>query len=442
MAGGGDRDVSGYRASMLSEAKIVAITRLGLAGARRDTCCLLAGTALLLALMPSTARAASAITKLGPPPPVFVQPCPGKKVVGPFHTRGSQVYGKGNVPFISYGVTVAFSLDAKTWRSGATAKGDMDEKEIGWAATDWCANTVRIQVNQDLLLPTGGLTNVNVSYLKAIEAEVSDAVSSGLVVVLNDSTESSVNGGSETGPTLTTFSFWLWMASIYGSDPAHVIFDPFNEPRDTNSAMSATQTWNTWFNGNGSYYGMNELAGWVHFIAPRNLLWIEGPNFSDSFAGMVPKYLIPLPNVVYAVHHPKGTDDQKNWTAAFGYLVGKGIPVVEGEWTNFAGGGGGDSACWPNAPTQVPEYLNSYLTGLHIGLSAYTLNSGRLLRQLYAPKTGKEISPDPVEPTVFPQGKTTIGWSCSPSAYKSPGTAGTEGAGEAIYDFFKARNHA
>jgi hypothetical protein len=418
----------------------VTTTRPGLARARRDLPCLLAVTALLLALMGTVARTASASATSGPPPPVYVKPCAGKKVVGPFTTRGSQVYGKGNVPFVSYGVTVAFSLDAKTWRSGATAKGDMDEKEIEWAAKDWCANTVRIQVNQDLLLPTGGLTNVNVSYLKAIEAEITDAESFGLVVVLNDSTESSANAGNETGPTLTTFSFWLWMASIYRSDSAHVIFDPFNEPRDTNSQMSLTQTWDTWFNGNGAYYGMNVLAQWVHFIAPRNLLWIEGPNFSDSFAGMVPKYLIRLPNVVYAIHHPQGTDIQKNWTAAFGYLHADRIPVVEGEWTNFAGGGGGDSACWPNAPAQVPQYLNSYLASRDIGLSAYTLNSGRLLRQLYAVKTGKKTGPNPLEPTVFPQGKATIGWSCSPSAYKSPGTAGTEGAGEAIYDFFKARN--
>ena len=91
------------------------------------------------------------------------------------------------------------------------------------------------------------------------------------------------------------------------------------------------QAWNTWFNGNGTYYGMNLLAKWVHFVAPRNLLWIEGPNYSDSFAGIYPNYLIRLPNVVYAIHHPLaqgGMDDPAAWNAAFGYLVGKGIPVV------------------------------------------------------------------------------------------------------------------
>jgi hypothetical protein len=199
------------------------------------------------------------------------------------------------------------------------------------------------------------------------------------------------------------------MASIYASDSAHVIFDPFNEPRDTNSQMSP-QAWNTWFNGNGTYYGMYLLAKWVHFIAPRNLQWIEGPNYSDSFHGMYPKYLIQVPNVVYAIHHPlaqRGMDDPAAWTAAFGYLLGHGIPVVEGEWTNFAGAGTGNSACWPDAITRVPMYLNSYLTANHIGLSAYTLNSGRMLRQLYAVKNGKPIktSPNPLEPTVFPRGE-------------------------------------
>jgi hypothetical protein len=277
--------------------------------------------------------------------------------------------------------------------------------------------------------------------------------------VLNDSTERSANAGKEAGPTATTFAFWLWMASIYGSDPAHVIFDPFNEPRVDNSAGSpSTSQWNAWFNGNGTYYGMNQLARWVHFVAPRNLLWIEGVNYSDSFAGMYPKYLIRLPNVVYAIHHPLAiatkksngttqyTDNQTAWNNAFGYLIGKDIPVVEGEWTNFAGAGlGGNSACWPDAIKEVPIYLNSYLTANHIGLSAYTLNSRRLLRQLYTVKNGKRTmtSPNPLEPTVLTQGKNIVGWSCSAGAYSAAsGTLGTEGAGQDIYNFFKARNPA
>lgn len=440
--------------------------------------CLLAGSAILLAaagtaVASTTSAAASQVTAAvskapGRPTPVKVTPCAGKKVTGPFVANGNQVYtngGKGHkgaTVFRSYGPTIAFTLDAKKW-TNPTVTNDMDEKEIKWAAKDWCANTVRIQVNQDLLDPTGTLLGIDTSYLNAIKAEVRYAEHFGLVVVLNDSTESSANSGNEAGPTTTTIIFWLWMASIYshGSGPKHVIFDLFNEPRvaSTQTAPTASQ-WKTWLNGNGTYYGMNQLAQAVHYLAPNNLLWIEGPNYSDSFAGMYPNYRIklsngaPMPNVVYAIHHPMAIT-QKNsngktkyienptaWNRAFGYLLGDNLPVVEGEWTNFAGAGVGvNSACWTDAIAEVPMYLNSYLTTNHIGLSAYTLNSGRLLYTFYAVKNGKTTATSkPLYPTVFPQ-KTSIGWSCYPSTYSVQAkTAGTEGAGQDIYNFFKARN--
>ena len=479
------------------------ITRLVQARGRRGMRSLLAGAALLLAASGTAAAsatpasaapasaapasatpaatgpaAAAAAAALGPPPAVKVKPCVGKKVTGPFVVSGTQVYtngGKGHpgaTVFRSYGPTIAFTLDATVWHPSTDVAKDMDEQEIGWAADDWCANTVRLQVNQDLLIERDFA--VDQSYLTAIEDEVADAVSHGLVVVLNDSTESSAYASKELEPDLYTEFFWQVMAGLYGhgssnpqhiDGPEHVIFDLFNEPRDSDTS------WTTWYYGPPSpfpgpppnvgylYEGMETLARNVRAEAPRTLFWIEGPSFSSSFAGMYPNYMIRVRNVVYAIHHPAaqgGKDDTAAWDAAYGYLVEKNIaPVVEGEWTNFGGAGVGNSACWPDAIPAVSNYLKAsstgrgdgYLAAHGIGLSAYTLNSGRLLRQQYAlNKQGKLVTtaPNPLEPTVITAAtKTTVGWSCNPSAYSaSARTAGTEGAGQAVYDFFKAENQA
>jgi hypothetical protein len=428
------------------------IYRRSRTGWRLGRGCLVAGITVLLASAGAITGTAYASANSVVPPPVFDKPCVGNKVVGPFAVAGTQVFAssfngqEGPVEFNSYGPTVAATLDVRNWKAAdagpAEAGKSMDEQEMAWAAADWCANTVRIQVNQDLLYTRG--LGINQSYLNAIEAEVTYAEKHQLVVVLNDSTESSANSSNELGPTLETFYFWLDMARIYGhgSGPAHVIFDLFNEPRDFNSQMSPSVMWNTWFLGTSlflphHYMGMEFLAEWVRGLAPQNLLWIEGPNFSDSFAGMHPHYMITVNNVVYAIHHPlaiktptQTLDIQKAWDKDFGYLVEQHIaPVVEGEWTNRelrAGDAAGDGACWPDAIKQVPAYLK-YLAGHHIGMSAYTLNYGFLLRQLPTPK------PDPLEPTQI-----TSSWNCVPGGADK--SKGTEGAGQDIYKFFSSEN--
>ena len=411
--------------------------------------------------------AAAATVPAAGPMPVTVTPCVGKKVTGPFFVKGAQVYaGNGGhrdkaTPFLSYGPTVADSLDVRNWPRGPISKARldslvaMDENEIQWAADDWCANTVRIQVNQDLLF-TDSLRNdfrINRSYLEAIEAEVQDAVNHDLVVVLNDSTESSADGTNELMPTLTTFRFWEVMTGIYGhgygpghlDGPAHVIFDLFNEPRDPDTM------WTAWYRGAGAplppaggvYYGMEDLALWVrdHFRA-RNLFWVEGPGYSDTFAGIYPSYMITVSNVVYAIHHPAPgvspttPDNPAAWSADFGFLSRQGIaPVVVGEWTNHELGSRYNSACWIDAKTQVHVFLAGYLATYHIGLSAYTLNSGYLLREQWSATTPpEELAPNPLEPTTI-----NANWTCKPVT----GTAGgQQGAGYEVYQFFRKQNMA
>jgi Cellulase (glycosyl hydrolase family 5) len=417
----------------------MSVTRLGRVGWRRGWRPLLAGTALVLAASGTAMASASSAAAR---PPVTVSPCAGNKVVGPFVTSGAHVYtngGAGHHEFYSYGPTLAATLDGKSWTSAdaklVAADKATDEKEIVWAANDWCSNTVRVQVNQDLLFTKH--LGIDQSYLHAIETEVLYAINHKLVVVLNDSTESSANNSNELGPTKETLFFWEEMAKIYGrvhgphgiDGPEHVIFDLFNEPRNESPGMSQSVKWQLWYSGfdpaqpiNYPYYGMEILAEWVRFdLGAPNLLWIEGPDFSDSFAGMWPKYRITVSNVVYAIHHPTGAHDASNWDQQYGYLLNqKHAPVVEGEWTNHElGKPGTNSACWPDAYTgkSVQHYL-SYLTTEHIGLSAFTLTGNYLLFD--------QKNVNPLQPRIIDKH-----WNCAASG---------EGAGLDIYNFFKARN--
>src|SRR5580700_9793046 len=69
------------------------------------------------------------------------------KAVGPFTVHGTKVLAKNGSVFISYGMTVS-GLQEGNWTGLVTE----DLIKIAATANDWCANTIRIQVNQDLLL--------------------------------------------------------------------------------------------------------------------------------------------------------------------------------------------------------------------------------------------------------------------------------------------------
>ena len=210
------------------------------------------------------------------------------KAAGPFSVHGTQVLGKQGQPFVSYGLTVP-GLQVLDWRNFT----GLDQQKIVAAAVDWCANTVRLQLSQDNLFGPNG-TGFDQSYLTAIQSEVALAESYDLVVVINDQTEfgGPIARSTQRGPTAATEAFWKDMTSLYGNDP-QVIFDLFNEPRMYSAGMSQAQKWQLWLNGGwygGTFYpfGMAGLADYVrNTLGARNLFWIEGPDNSDSFAGMV-----------------------------------------------------------------------------------------------------------------------------------------------------------
>jgi hypothetical protein len=349
------------------------------------------------------------------------------KATGPFTVHGTQVLGAHGKVFVSYGTTVS-GLQGTDWQSSI----DQDLQEITATADDWCANTVRLQLSQDNLV--GGTGEIDSGYLNAIHAEVSAAESDHLVVVLNDSTElTDPIPNEELAPTPATETFWQTLAGAYGGNP-QVIFDLFNEPRTYQSGMSAAQMWKLWLDG-GSFagtdypFGMAQLAEYVRdTLHAKNLFWIEGPRYSVSFAGMVRwGAVLKVSGVVYAVHHPNAPHDKSGWYADFGYLVTTGVaPVVDGEWTNYepaptAGPATVPTSCWPDAPTAVPQYL-AYLSSLGIGLNAYDLQPGYLI------KSDTNLG-----------GPTTINartWSCQSNNEPQPG----QGAGALVMAWFKQRN--
>jgi hypothetical protein len=351
------------------------------------------------------------------------------KAVGPFSVSGTRVLGAGGKPFVSYGLTVA-GLQGPDWASFVS----QDLQEITATAEDWCANTVRLQLNQDDLLGPDG-TGFDRAYMTAIESEVSLAESDHLVVVLNDETNiaTPAEQAVQMGPTPETETFWQDLTNVYGSDP-QVIFDLFNEPRMYSAGMPLAQMWQLWLNG-GSFdgvdypFGMAQLAAYVRTtLGAHNLFWIEGPRYSSTFAGMVQQQaLLDVSDVVYAVHHPAGPADAASWDADFGYLVRTGVaPVVDGEWTNYEPPPTAlptvtPSSCWPDAPTSVPEFLE-YLAANGIGLNAYTLQPGYMIQSFTNLAT----------PTTM----NAATWSCQSNSEPDPG----QGAGAEVLAFFQQQN--
>jgi hypothetical protein len=387
------------------------------------------GVARIVALAAVPLAVASVILPVSDAGTAQAQASSCGKATGPFTVHGTKILAANGSTFISYGMSVS-GLQEGNWAQ--LIPGDL--ARIKATALAWCANTVRIQADEDLLLGTDG-RQFNSEYLAAIESEVSLAESYRLVVVLNDETNFAPKAaqGHQAGPTRETELFWKDMARIYGHDP-QVIFDLYNEPRTSVPSMGDATLWRLWYQGGrfkGVYYpfGMEGLASYVrNTVGARNLFWIEGPRYSLSFQGMIRYHaLINVSGVVYAIHHAQGTHDVQGGNAAFGYLVADGIaPVVNGEFTNYEPLPNPNvrqepGYCWDNAPTAVPLYLD-YLARMGIGMSAYQLVYPWLVAS----------NNDLDHPTSM-NPKT---WSCKPWDEPQP----AQSAGALVMAWFKQRN--
>ncbi len=373
-------------------------------------------TASMTALVAASGLAYSSAKAASPAEFYAASQC--AKADGALHVHGVRVYDASGKQFISYGVTLS-DLQTAQW-----AKGLAHEKtSIKIAATDWCVNTIRLQIAQDVLVGADG-KSFDKSFWDAITAEVTLAEKSyHLDVVLNDDTEGT--NQDEPAPTAATVAFWRRMAAQYKNDP-DVIFDLFNEPRAIHPTGCGNKTdWNLWQNG-GVYYankktylGEQQLVSSVRDLKAdddsKNLIWVE--NICGSFSGVL-GHLLKGANIVYDIHHPTGTPHAPStWNTDYGFLIeGNHVPVVDGEWTNYASSG---PECWPNAPTSVPAYL-AWMAQHGIGMSAWSLLPGVLI-----------TSASTYNPTVImTSGKDK--WRCANGL--------NQGAGALIMAWFKQQN--
>lgn len=335
---------------------------------------------LIIALAAAGTGAASAATTAGraagTPAASAAAGC--RHATGPFRVSGIRVHGRGGTTFVPYGITVP-GLANRNWQASVSK----DLAKIRATAAAWCANTVRLQVAQDNLIGNTGGTFAP-RYLTAIKREVALAERRGLVVVLNDQTETAPASVTfQKGPTPGTEKFWKDLIPAFGS-ARQVIFDLFNEPRTFSSGMSQASEWRLWHSGGtfeGSrYIGMAKLARDLRAAGSRNLFWVEGPDFAATLAGLVRQHAkLGTSNVVYAFHHPAGVHKTSAWFKDFGYLINTRVaPVVDGEWTNYRPFGQPNAECWGDARKQVPVFLR-YLASKGIGMTAYQLDAGLLV---------------------------------------------------------------
>lgn len=387
--------------------------RTGLVARRVATAAVVASSVGLAAALLSGSQAALASARpTGPTAPAAAPKAPKacRSATGPFQVVGTKVIGAHGRAFVPYGITVS-GLALADYRDVIP----LDHAKIRATADFWCANTVRIQVNQDGLVGNNGNT-VSSRLLNAVEAEVKLAEQNHLVVVLNAQTEDVGDQPS----TKVTAAFWQLLSRVYGRDP-QIIFDLFNQPRiELLAKCGLPHDWALWLRGGhyqGKYYlGMQELVNDVRADGAKNLLWVEGPCYANSLAGLG-KYLIKGRNIVYAFQHPHGLHDAAQWYADFGWLLFRGIaPVVNAEWSNYAAN---KSECWPDAPRAVPAYLH-YLQRRGIGMTAFGLKEGLLIRT-----TNLD---DPTH--IYTKGKAK--WRCANGL--------DEGIGTAIADWYRSKN--
>ena len=393
---------------------------------------------------------------------------PVVRPAGPFSIQADKrtVKDSNGRVFISYGTTVP-GLSSPTFSSDpnfvTNVVDDKDIPKINATHDTWCGNTVRLQVSQYNVTPDG--SSCDAGFLsQALDAEVKAAEDDGMAVVINDNTESDALSSVERDPTKSTFKFWTcvdqhketWSGgTAYGQDP-QLIFDVFNEPRadactgNGGHGPNGPYDMNLWRNGgtytgcgqNGvQYQGMDAVVYHIRQDGPQNLLWAEGPGTGNSLAGLTPadgtNYLITdsLNRVVYSIHHPYASAatpaNSTTWWNEFGYLIdhpaSTGVaPVVAGEWTNFTAATLDHPYCWTDAPTSVPAFL-SYLQKLGVGLSAYQLSGGYML---------KANGPPWSDTTNY----TDVPWKSSYCTYTSGSRPPLLGAGADVLSWFQSRN--
>ncbi|HEV2412848.1 MAG TPA: cellulase family glycosylhydrolase [Candidatus Saccharimonadales bacterium] len=283
-----------------------------------------------------------------------------------YTTSGNQILEDGQ-PYLPSDITL-FGLSgvAANWSSTVQT----DEAKMNAAASFWHVNSIRMQVQPDLV------NNDTPGYLSTIEQEVGYAESLGMNVIISAQYEYTTKQQS---PQADTVTFWETMAGVYGNDD-HVWFDMFNEPSLDTTDVGGTQAdlWNLWRNGGtipkGTYVGMQTLVDDIRATGATNLLLAQGVTGGKSLA-LLGSYELSGSGIVYVIHTylKSGYDTPADWTTDWA-TIAQSVPVFDDEF----GVHEGPDTCNVNAPTLVPELFNM-LAANNIGLGGWTLGDGIMI---------------------------------------------------------------
>lgn len=327
---------------------------------------LLAGMAVVASVLAFTSTGASASVPVRLQAPTAAAP--------PYKVKGNKVVGANGVQFVPYG----FVIDC-------TSLTDVPENELcqgesnqsPWtgssmlsaAASFWNADVIRLQVSQEYLFSSNG--QVNSQYLDLIHSLVNQATSLHMASILTLQEE---RFHAPPLPTASALGFWSYMAQHFRRNP-HVLFDLFNEPRLSTSAVGGSErrVWQIWRNGGtvdgAQYVGDQALVRTIRNAGAKNVIIAEG-NDSDRDLTLLPKYYLRGTNIAYGVEPNLSSqqDTQAEWNAAFGRFT-RAVPVFpEAFHPQY-------QECSPNAPTVLPQLFH-YLLKIRMGLIVWTLLPG------------------------------------------------------------------
>lgn len=314
---------------------------------------------------------------------------------------GNRVLSADGRPYIPEGISVYGGLEDSDYARYVAN----DKAQMIAASRYWHANTIRLQVAESNLF--SGLkpgAAYNKEFLRHVVAQVAFARKLGMAVVINDQTEFT---SKIPDPTTETARFWNVMSQAFGNQP-YVIFDLFNEPKpphavakhrhsgiifnrflipksrrhahhktrkSSRNQLTSAQIWKLWEYGGTvygvHYLGMQTLVNQIRNRGVNNLVWVEGPHEARELPDT--NHLIKGSNIVYSIHHPN-LNSPASWNR-LGALSSI-RPVVDGEWSQYQSPW---AECYSKAYTNAPLYL-SYLRKHHVGLIAWSLQAGSLVR--------------------------------------------------------------
>jgi hypothetical protein len=370
---------------------------------------------------------------------------------GDFSISGNKILEPNGQQYIEYGF-VLYCLSEPNYDSstGCENTSPTDTDKITQAGTFWHANTVRLQVAWQNLVPgvwpdnlSGPITSseVDQTFLDNLQNEITTANNLHMVVIISQQTER-YSGSSDLTqmPDQNTVYFWQYMANHFKDNPM-VFFDMFNEPRLQNSAVSEQQMWDVWQNGTSNdsvtlsdgdqpnYVGMQTVLNTIKATGANNIVIAESNKKDQDLSLLTSHLLTGYTNIAYGNEpslRPGGAvpnKDEAQWASNFGTLS-QTYPIMNEAFIATVS----DDSCNTDTPTLLvnstdpsdPTTLLGYLQTNHLGLIYYTMDPGLAI-----------IGDNLDDPTTF----TGSTYDCTNAV-----SGNTEGPGQDILNWFTANS--